>query len=62
MHGTDNTRLMKVPEVADNLGMTVSWVHDNWKPLGLPFIKIGNGLRMRPSDLNEWLEAQRVAA
>lgn len=63
MHGSsDNDRLMTVVEVADYLAVKVSWIHDQWRAKGLPGFKIGNAVRFRRSDVDQWLEGQRVAA
>ncbi|WP_236246509.1 helix-turn-helix domain-containing protein [Streptomyces sp. CC210A] len=45
-------------EVAAYLDKPKSWVYGNWRSLGIPFKKVGNVLRCRPSELSEWLDQQ----
>jgi excisionase family DNA binding protein len=45
-----------IPEVADYLKMSKSKVYDLVKRQKIPFIKIGRNVRIRQSDLLEWLE------
>ncbi|MDO0914399.1 helix-turn-helix domain-containing protein [Streptomyces sp. DT2A-34] len=52
------TKLMTVDDVADYLNKPRSFVYGNWKALGLPFKKVGQSLRCRPSDLDRWLDEQ----
>lgn len=52
------TKLMTVIDVAAYLGVPKSWVYDNWKREEIPFLKIGQGLRCRPNDLDRWLDAR----
>ncbi len=51
-------KLMTVDEVAEYLGKPKSWIYTNWKPESIPFRKIGNQLRCRPSDLERWIDQQ----
>ncbi|RLV10537.1 helix-turn-helix domain-containing protein [Streptomyces griseocarneus] len=48
---------MTVDEVATYLDVPKSWVYGNWQSQGIPFRRVGQGLRVRPSDLEKWLEA-----
>jgi hypothetical protein len=45
-------------QVGDHLGRPVSWVYDNWRAQGIPFVKIGQALRCRPADLERWIDSQ----
>ncbi|RLU94774.1 helix-turn-helix domain-containing protein [Streptomyces griseocarneus] len=54
-------RLLTVDEVADFLGVPKSWVYGNWRDQKIPFKKVGQGLRVRPSDLEKWFEGQEAA-
>jgi excisionase family DNA binding protein len=45
-----------IPEVADYLKMSKSKVYDLVKRQEIPFIRIGRNVRIRQSDLLEWLE------
>jgi len=45
-----------IPEVAEYLKMSKSKVYALVKREEIPFIRIGRNVRIRESDLNEWLE------
>lgn len=47
-----------IPEIADYLKMSKSKVYDLVKRGKITFIKIGRNVRIRESDLDEWLEEQ----
>ncbi|MFE0680660.1 helix-turn-helix domain-containing protein [Streptomyces sp. NPDC058961] len=49
---------MSPDDVAKYLAKPKSWVYGNWRSQSLPFKKVGNSLRCRPADLNEWLDQQ----
>ncbi|MFF5720628.1 helix-turn-helix domain-containing protein [Streptomyces buecherae] len=49
---------MSVCEVAEYLGKPLSWVYGNWRREKIPFRKVGQALRCRPTDLEEWLDQQ----
>ncbi|MEU5306019.1 helix-turn-helix domain-containing protein [Streptomyces noursei] len=51
---------MTLDEVANYLNKPKGWVYGNWKAVGIPFRHVGNQLRCRPSDLENWLDAQVV--
>ncbi|MCC2278511.1 helix-turn-helix domain-containing protein [Streptomyces sp. ET3-23] len=55
------TKLMTVDDVADYLDVPKSWVYGNWRTRAIPFRKVGQSLRVRPSDLEKWFEAQEAA-
>ncbi|MGK5684776.1 helix-turn-helix domain-containing protein [Actinoplanes sp. URMC 104] len=57
---TEDNRLMTTNEVAQYLAVPVSRVYDNWRSWGLPAIKFGNQLRFRRSEIDRWLDSQRV--
>jgi hypothetical protein len=47
------------------LGVSVSWLQrQRWKRTGPPFCKVGGpkgrAVRYRPSDLQQWIEANRI--
>ncbi|MWK34593.1 helix-turn-helix domain-containing protein [Actinomadura sp. J1-007] len=50
---------MDVPAVAAYLNVKTSWVYDHRREL--PFFKVGNQLRARRTDLDQWLTGQRAA-
>lgn len=47
--------------VATYLGVKKSWVYDNWRREGIPFLKIGGQLRARRADLDKWLNGKWAA-
>lgn len=62
---SDNTNtqaehLMNTAEVAAYLGVTESWVRDNWRRHGIPFFRLGWQLRAKRSELDKWLSKQRA--
>ena len=50
-----------MPHVAEYLGIRESWIYDNWRKEALPFFRIGNQLRARRAELEDWLKGQRAA-
>lgn len=48
--------ILTVPEVAEYLKMSKSKVYDMVKKEKIPFIKIGRNVRIRESDLIDWLD------
>lgn len=52
--------LMTVNDVADYLNKPRSWVYGNWKGEQIPFRKVGQVLRCRPSDLGKWLDGRGI--
>lgn len=55
-----NDSLMNVEEAAAYLKVKKSWLYAHAREL--PVIKLGHGLRFRRSDLDAWLNDQRVGA
>ncbi|MEV0414617.1 helix-turn-helix domain-containing protein [Streptomyces sp. NPDC050448] len=51
-------RLLTVAEVANFLSKPRSWVYDNWRREEIPFRRVGQSLRCRPKDLENWLDRQ----
>ncbi|WP_079123852.1 helix-turn-helix domain-containing protein [Streptomyces sp. NBRC 110611] len=49
---------MSIDEVAAFLRKPKSWVYGNWRSEGIPFKKVGNQLRCRPAELDDWLDRQ----
>ncbi len=52
------TKLMTVDDVAEYLNVPKSWVYNNHKREGIPFVKVGQSLRCRMNDLAHWLDKQ----
>jgi len=48
-----------ISDVAEYLGRAVSWTYDNYRRLGIPHIKVGQAVRFRPREVEDWAEAQR---
>ncbi|GAU66692.1 hypothetical protein SSP35_03_03400 [Streptomyces sp. NBRC 110611] len=56
--GSTRQELMSIDEVAAFLRKPKSWVYGNWRSEGIPFKKVGNQLRCRPAELDDWLDRQ----
>ncbi|WP_438291774.1 helix-turn-helix domain-containing protein [Streptomyces sp. HUAS TT7] len=54
-----NRKMMTIDDVADYLTKPKHWVYDNHSRLNMPFKKIGQALRIRPADLDKWVDAQQ---
>jgi excisionase family DNA binding protein len=52
--------LFSVIEVCQKLGMGKSWVHRKIKIGEIPSIRLGNNIKVRREDLEEYLESSRV--
>jgi excisionase family DNA binding protein len=60
--GTQERRgqdLFSVMEVCQELGMGKSWVHRRIKSGEIPSIRLGNNIKVRRKDLEEYLESSR---
>lgn len=51
-------KIYTIPEVAEYLKLSKSKVYDLAKRERITFIKIGRNVRIRESDLDDWLEKQ----
>ena len=62
VRGTQERRgqdLFSVMEVCQELGMGKSWVHRKIKSGEIPSIRLGNNIKVRRGDLQEYLESNR---
>src|SRR5215207_9974570 len=62
VRGTQERRgqdLFSVMEVCQELGMGKSWVHRKIKIGEIPSIRLGNNIKVRRKDLEEYLESSR---
>ena len=62
VRGTQERRgqdLFSVMEVCQELGMGKSWVHSRIKIGEIPSIRLGNNIKVRRKDLEEYLESRR---
>ena len=62
VRGTQERRdqeLFSVMEVCQELGMGKSWVHRRIKIGEIPSIRLGNNIKVRRKDLEEYLESNR---
>lgn len=48
-------KLLKVQEVADILGLSISGTYNLIQKGGLPTLKIGKSYRIKPAELEQWL-------
>ena len=51
--------LFSVMEVCQELGMSKTWVHHMIKSGEIPSIRLGNNIKVRRKDLEEYLESSR---
>ena len=54
--------LLSISEVCQELGMGRSWVYSKLKSGEIPSIKLGHNIKVKRSDLEEYLERQRFQA
>ena len=55
-------RLLKIEEIADRLNVTTETINNYRRRRinPIPFFKLGGAIRFRWSEVEEWLERQRV--
>ncbi|MGC4928046.1 helix-turn-helix domain-containing protein [Streptomyces sp. DT117] len=58
MIGSADSALMTIDDVSAYLAKPKSWVYANWRTHQIPFKRVGNALRCRLADLDEWLDRQ----
>jgi excisionase family DNA binding protein len=51
--------LLSISEVCQKLGMGKSWVYRRLKSGEIPSIKLGNNIKVKRPDLEQYLESQR---
>ena len=51
--------LLSILEVCQQIGMSKSWVHKRIKSGEIPSIRLGNNIKVRRGDLEEYLETNR---
>ena len=54
--------LLSISEVCQELGMGKSWVYRRLKSGEIPSIKLGHNIKVKLSDLEQYLERQRYQA
>jgi excisionase family DNA binding protein len=54
-------KLLKPQEAADYLSVSLSTLHTYYREWGIPTFKVGRHLRFRASELELWLDGQRVS-
>jgi excisionase family DNA binding protein len=59
--GQNQRVLMDVQDVAEYLGVKVSWVYDKTRRKEIPHAKVGKYLRFRKSAIDEWLTQEKTA-
>ena len=52
--------LLTAEEAERKLKMAPGFIYHNWRRLRMPFVKIGKCLRIRPEDLDRWVQNRRV--
>lgn len=56
---TEHERLVSVQELAEYLGVKVSWVYGRTSAGTIPHVKVGRYVRFRIADVERWLERKR---
>jgi excisionase family DNA binding protein len=51
--------LLSILEVCQQIGMSKSWVHHRIKSGEIPSIRLGNNIKVRRKELQEYLESSR---
>lgn len=49
--------LLTVPQVAEMLGFSESWVRKMVDSGQIPHVRLGGGLRFREDDINTWVDS-----
>ena len=57
-----NDFLFTVKSLANYLGVSTQWVYERVHLKEIPYIKIGKFPRFRKSDIDQWLDAQKIPA
>ena len=52
--------LLTIEQLAELLGVKVSWIYAQTSAKKIPFLKLGGRLRFRRSDVERWIEGQVV--
>ena len=52
--------LLTIGQLADLLGVKVSWLYAQTSAKKIPFLKLGGRLRFRRADVERWIEGQVV--
>lgn len=55
-----NSQLLTPDQVAEELSISKHTFYTYWREWGIPVLRVGRHLRVKPSDLERWLEGQRV--
>jgi excisionase family DNA binding protein len=59
--GQNQRVLMDVQDVAEYLGVKISWVYDKTRRKEIPHAKVGKHLRFRKSAIDDWLTQKKTA-
>lgn len=54
------SNLLTVEATAERLSIGKSTLYRTWRELGLPGYYVGDRLRFRDTDLEDWIDAQRA--
>jgi excisionase family DNA binding protein len=54
-----NLELLSVAEVCQELGMGKSWVHRRLRSGEIPSVRLGNNIKVKREDLQEYIERRR---
>ncbi len=54
-------RFITVDDLADVLGVPPSWIYERTARGEIPFYRVGRYVRFRLSEVEDWLEQQRLS-
>jgi excisionase family DNA binding protein len=57
--GQEEEDLLSILEVCQQIGMSKSWVHHRIKSGEIPSIRLGNNIKVRRKELQEYLDSSR---
>jgi excisionase family DNA binding protein len=57
-NGRDQRALLSIQEVCEELGLSKSWVYHRLRSGEIPSIKLGGAVKVKRTDLNEFIENQ----
>ncbi len=60
--GAEDDTLYNVQTLSEWLGVSPQWVYERIHLKEIPFIKMGKFPRFRKTDIDHWLDSQRVSA
>ena len=59
-NNNEDKGLLKIDEVAQILNVKTSWIRSAVFKKEIPYIKVGNLLRFKKEELNEWMRQKTI--